>query len=382
MTSNQAHPFRVSIVGGGVAALETALALRELAGERISTTIVCPEPEFTYRPMRVREPFAYAEARRYPLDEIARDIGAELKQDALQRLDPQGRVLTTTWDRLEYDAAVIALGAVRRPRFSHAITLDDSRLDEQLHGLLQDVEGGYVRKVAFVVPSRMPWPLPIYELALMTARRAYDMGTELSITIATPEDAPLAVFGHAISEAVSELLTQTGIVTILSTHCDVDRPGEVSLSPGSRRLTVDRIVALPELYGPSTAGVPAQAPHGFIPVDSHCQVRGLDRVYAAGDAIDFPVKFGGLAAQQADAVAQAIAASAGAPIEAEPFHPFIQATLLGGDKPLYLSAHITGGHGSSGAVSDSPPWSPPSKIVARYLSPYLEARDHVAGRTG
>ena len=78
-------------------------------------------------------------------------------------------------------------------------------MDEQLHGLIQDVEAGYVHKLAFVSPSRMAWPLPIYELALMTAQRAHEMGIEVSITIATPEDAPLAIFGQTVSEAVSAL---------------------------------------------------------------------------------------------------------------------------------------------------------------------------------
>ena len=77
------------IVGGGVAGLEAALALRELGGERIATTMIAPNPEFVYRPMTVREPFGYAEARRYPLDELARDIGVELRVDSFKWLDPE-----------------------------------------------------------------------------------------------------------------------------------------------------------------------------------------------------------------------------------------------------------------------------------------------------
>jgi hypothetical protein len=50
--------------------------------------------------------------------------------------------------------------------------------------------------------------------------------------------------------------------------------------------------------------------------------------------------------------------------------------LLGGEKPLYLSAHVTGGHGSSSEVSESPIWSPPAKIAAKYLAPYLDSRKH------
>ena len=81
-------------------------------------------------------------------------------------------------------------------------------MDEQLHGLIQDIEGEYVHSLAFVIPGRMAWPLPMYELALMTAGRAYDMDVELVVTLVTPEDSPLAIFGLGASEAVAELLSR------------------------------------------------------------------------------------------------------------------------------------------------------------------------------
>jgi sulfide:quinone oxidoreductase len=370
-----ASSFRVLIAGGGVAALEGALALRELASDQVTTTLIAPEPDFVYRPMRVREPFGYSEARRYPLEGIARDIGVELLHDAFKRLDAdQSLVHTERGQALGYDALLLAMGARLSSAFHDAITIDDRHLDEQLHGLIRDVEDGYVHKVAFIAPEAMPWPLPIYELALMLAARAYDMDVEISITIATPEDAPLALFGSTVSDAVERLLTDRGIMVITSAHCEVPSPGLVSIHPGARALHVDRIVALPRLSGPATPGVPSDATDGFISVDEHCRVRGLERVFAAGDATDFPVKFGGIAAQQADTAAEAIAALAGASVEPSKFSPEIHGILLGADKPLYMSAYITGGHGSSSEVSDSPTWSPPSKIAAKYLAPYLDGR--------
>ncbi|MGI8429334.1 MAG: FAD-dependent oxidoreductase [Solirubrobacteraceae bacterium] len=375
------QPFRVLIAGGGVAALEAALALRELAGERVSTTLLAPEPEFVYRPMTVREPFAYRVAERYPIGEVARDLGVELRTDSFKGLDASGRVVhTEAGAQLGYDALLLALGARAQPRYPAAITIDDKRLDEVLHGLIQDVEGGYVHNLAFVVPGRMGWQLPVYELALMTARRAYEMNIDLAVTIATPEDAPLAIFGDAVSAAVATLLEQNGITMITSAYCEVPDSFHVEIHPGDRQLEVNRVVALPELYGPSIEGLPEDE-YGFIPIDVHCQVPGVDRVYAAGDATDFAVKHGGLAAQQADAAAEAIAALAGAPIDPQPFHPVLHGILLGGDKPLYLSTDITGGHGSSSQLSDTPTWSPPSKIAAKYLAPYLDARDRTAGHT-
>ncbi|MBV9166264.1 MAG: hypothetical protein JO342_08925 [Solirubrobacterales bacterium] len=371
-----AEGFRTLIVGGGVAALEGALALRDLAGDRVTVTLLAPEPDFVYRPLRVKEPFGLEQAQRYPLSEIARDIGVELVRDRFGWLDSESPVVHTDGgDRLSYDALLLALGARLHPAFSHGLTIDDRRLDEQLHGLIQDIETGYVRSLAFVAPSAMPWPLPIYELALMTAHRAYDMEVELSVTIATPEDAPLAIFGIDVSQAVEGLLSDRGIAVLGSAHCSVPEPGLVLIHPGGRELRVDRVVALPELFGPSTPGVPTGTHGGFIPVDVHCRVRGFDNVFAAGDATDFPIKHGGIAAQQADTAAMAIASLAGAAVEPGPFNPEIHAILLGADKPLYLSAHITGGHGSASEVSEEPTWSPPTKIAAKYLAPYLEARE-------
>jgi NADH dehydrogenase FAD-containing subunit len=60
-------PAELRIVGGGVAALGTLMALRHLAGDRVRVTLVAAEPDFVYRPMAVAEPFGFGEARRYTL---------------------------------------------------------------------------------------------------------------------------------------------------------------------------------------------------------------------------------------------------------------------------------------------------------------------------
>lgn len=363
------------VAGGGVAALETILALSELAPELTEVSVIAPGEEFVYRPMSVREPFAYGPAKRYPLAPIVRDAGARLIADELVWVDPDRRLVHTRGEeQLEYDILVLALGARAHRRYHHAVTIDDRRMNDTLHGIVQDVEAGYLKSLAFVSPGRMAWPLPLYELALMTAARAYDMNMDLKVTIVTPEDAPLAIFGQGASSAVVELLEHSGIQTIGSAYTEVTSPGRLVVNPGDRHLHVDRVIALPELYGPSVRGIPL-GENGFLRVNLHGRVLDVEHIYAAGDCTEFPVKHGGVGAQQADAVAQSIASRAGAPVAPEPFHPMIRGMLLTGGKPLYLTARITGGHGLSSQIADTPMWEPPNKIAAKYLAPYLDALD-------
>jgi sulfide:quinone oxidoreductase len=370
-----ARPFKVVIAGGGVAALEGALALRDLAGDRVALTLLAPNAQFSYRSMTVREPFAHAPAHRYALAEIAADIGAELIAAEFGWVDAEQQLAhTADGVALPYDGLLLAMGALMRPAFGHAVTIDDSRMDDLLHGVIEDVEGGYARRLAFVAPSRLGWPIPIYELALMTAARAYDMSVDVEITVVTPEDAPLAVFGSNASDAVAKLLEDAGIALISSARAQVPQSGQVTIQPGDRMLAVDRVIALPELFGPAVRGLPA-GEHGFIEVDPFGQVRDTPRVYAAGDATNFIVKYGGLAAQQADTAAQSIAALAGAPVTPKPFHPEIRGIVLTGRKPLYLTAQVTDSHGFVSQITDEPTWSPVTKIASVYLAPYLEQRD-------
>ena len=325
--------------------------------------------------MTVREPFGYGPAQRYDLAELVTDMGATLVVDRFAWVDPTSRIAHTECEHaVPYEALVLAFGARQYERYPNALTIDDRHMDECLHGLLGDVDDGSVRRLAFVVPARMAWPLPIYELALMTAHRARDTGAELAVTIITPEDAPLAIFGLGASAGMAALLEESGIAVVTSGYAEVPDPGLVVVSPGGRRMEFDRVVALPELMGPAVRGIPGDG-HGFIPVDRYGRVRGIPHVFAAGDATDFAIKHGGIAAQQADTVARSIAERAGAPVERTPFHPNIHGMVMTGGAPRYLSASLVGGHGFSSQITDAPTWSPAVKVAARYLAPYLQERE-------
>jgi sulfide:quinone oxidoreductase len=368
---------RVVIAGGGVAALETLIALRDLAGDRVDITLVAPEESFTYRPMTVAAPFSMGHANRYGLARIATEFDARIVQDAIHEVRSEEQVvLTVNGSRIPYDHLVLAIGARATPAYERAITFGEDVDEQALHGLLRDTEEGYVDRVAFVVPNETTWALPLYELALMTARQAWSMGADrVRFLLVTSEERPLAMFGAAASDAVAELLGSAAIEFIGSTYTEVEHNCLI-LDPGGRSIDVDRVVSLPRLEGRRIAGVPADA-EGFIPVDTCGRVAGLPGVYAAGDGTAFPIKQGGLATQQADAVAGTIAAAAGAPVEPQPFKPVLRGLLLTGGDNRFMRSGIAGGQGDSDFATHAL-WWPPAKIASRYLAPFLFGRDEVA----
>jgi sulfide:quinone oxidoreductase len=367
-------PLNVLIAGGGVAALETLMALRALAGPRVRPTLLSPTTEFVYAPLSVREPFAAGAPERYPLARIAGDFGAELREDALAWVAPgQHCAFTESGAEIDYDVLVLTLGARRERPYEHVTTFTGGDESESLHGLVQDVEGGYVKSVAFVVPPGVTWPLPLYELALMTAARAREMSLAPELTIVTPEDAPLAVFGPEASADVAVMLDAAGIAIRTSAYAEVTGGRTLSMHPSGEELTADRVVAVPTLHGTAPRGVPADS-QGFIPTDGHGRVPQIQDVYAAGDGVQFPIKQGGIATQQADAIAEVIAKRAGARLEPRAFRPVMRGLLFTGTEKRFLRGEVSRGRDGVSEAAGSALWWPPTKISGRYLSAYLEAQ--------
>jgi hypothetical protein len=174
-----------------------------------------------------------------------------------------------------------------------------------------------VHSVAFAAHHSVRWPLPLYELALLSAAHIESCSArDIDWKLVTYESAPLEVFGARASRAVADLLDDAGIEIVTRRVPHMARRGRLLLDDGAE-LEAERVVALPELRAPFLPGVPRGA-GGFIRTDDLGRVTGLDRVFAAGDASSFPIKQGGLAAQQADTAAAKIAELAGASVEPRP----------------------------------------------------------------
>lgn len=332
----------IVVAGAGVSGLEVALCLREQLRKRAAITLLAAEPDFAFRALSASAAFGMPRARRYELAPIARDLDARLLGDVLAGVEPHG-VRLRSGGTLACDRLVIAVGAGAGP-------------PADLATVAADVQTGAVSSVAFVVPPAVSWALPAYELALMSAAWGAPHGVRVSV--ARCEQRPLGLFGSSASDAVAVALDRAGV--------------RFGAAPA------DREVALPELAGPAIPGLPDDG-KGFVPVDPWGRVTGAHRIYAIGDAAAHPIKQGGLAAQQAAAVAGAIAHDAGlagAPARPEPVLRGLLRTVEG---PLYLRAVLSDVEGTSTASRD-PLWWPPSKLAAPRLTSHLARVEQARAR--
>jgi sulfide:quinone oxidoreductase len=359
-------PAKLVVVGGGVAALEAALAVRELAGDRVEVEIWSPRREFVYRPFAVGEPFGAASIVRYELDVLAGACGASFRLGGIVSVDAETRQATARdGARVPYDFLLIATGARMLWSVPGAVTFWGVADEGGVGGVVRRLRAGWLRDNT--------WALPLYELALLGSSVLAKSGIEdARMTVVTPEEAPLQLFGRAVGEQMSELLAERRIEVVAGAHPIGFEAGRLAIAPGDP-IETEAVVSLPRLEGRRIDGVPHDD-DGFVAVDEHGAVVGVDRVFAAGDVTAFPVKQGGIATQQADAVAEAIAAAAGAEVEPAPFDPVLRGVLWTGAEPRYLYGRPTGGHGEVSRLEATPPWgADDGKIVSRYLSHFLAA---------
>lgn len=345
------------IAGAGPAGVEALLALRRSL-PRTAIELIAPDENFTLRALAVREPFGHPPQPRLPVARIAERCGAGHRRDALTHVDHRHRQATlASGERIGYAALLVAVGARQIEAVPGATTFWGTEGDPAFAQLLADVERSR-GEIEFLVPHRVRWSLPLYELAIATADWFASRDAGLRIAVLTPEARPLIVLGGEASAEVERVLGERGIE--LRTSVD---PLEHVAGRSVRR------VALPRLAGRLIGGLP-RAEDGFVPTDEFGRVTGLERVYAAGDATDSTIKQGGLATQQADAAASAITADLSGAGEASAAEEVLRARIAGDSGRGYL----TGRHHPlepGTAAATAPSWRPGTKVFGRDLAPFL-----------
>ncbi len=367
------------VVGGGFAGLEATLALRALAGDNVRLTLVSPDRQFAYRPAATLEAFDDGPPQHYDLREIADDLQATYLCARLEAVGSTNKwVRLSSGSRLQYDSLVLAVGARARVGIPGALTFRGQGDVPRFRNLLVDVGSGSVNRLVFAVPSGASWPLPLYELALLSAAYAAEHGLQTEVSVVTPEQTPLEMFGTEGSSLVADLMAERRVRFVGGSAANqVQRDGTLTLQ-FDPPIKADRVVAAPELQGAAISGVPGNW-WGFVPTDGVGRVEGVEDVYAAGDMTAFPIKHGSLATQQADRIALTIAAQLGVAARETRGDRVLRARLLGGPRPLLLRTELDQfGRPRTTQLERrelDPTSSSGSKVFGRYLTPYLQLQD-------
>jgi sulfide:quinone oxidoreductase len=393
---------RLTIVGGGTAALEGLLMARELLGADASLCLLAPEREFRYRPINPDAPFRPVAERGLPIAEIVEEVGADWVVDRASAVDQdRGVVLTRDGDTVGFDHLLLAAGGRARPTLRQSDLWirggDPSFLDE----IIAQLRSEHIHSAAVVVPRGARWSVPAYELALVLAWSSGAGGGR--VTLATAEAAPLAALGAPASELIAqeldgagvELLTGVELIDSADHHGTraggraqlvvvaeepqyavgalMGRPSDPARMPraagAARRF--DRVVALPTMIGPHIGGVSTDEA-GFVETDETLRVRGSEHVWGAGSCLAASLEHSALAARQADgAVASIAAAVAGEAPAPQPAATQLVGILLSGQRERWLAENPAG----TAEPSTRCLWWPPGRAVGRLLAERIARRD-------
>jgi sulfide:quinone oxidoreductase len=354
---------RVLIAGSGVAALEATTVLGRHATDLCEIELISPLRDFTVRSAG-SDPFGTRGALRLDLESLAARLGVGFRADALRAVDPERReALTRRGERLGYDALVVASGT----RWREAVTGATTVWASPDRVLLDALVSGRPRSIVLCAHSGEPWTLPLYELALAVAERLGDASpSEVKIVVVTPESRPGGILTPVASEALGAALDDAGIRVEHRSEPLRFESGRLISSRGT--IPADRAVALPRRDGCWIANLPLDD-EGFISCDGFGRVSGAEGVHAVGEVTSFPVRHSAVAAEQARAAAEAIAADAGAPVTPRPARAVISGRLLAEPAAPHRNGSGTGSRNGGGAL-----WWPPEALAGPGLRAHLTER--------
>ena len=222
-------------------------------------------------------------------------------------------------------------------------------------------------RLVFAVPSGIVWPLPLYELALLTARELEREGVSTELTIDTSEPSPLALLGTRASEAVAALLPERDIVRA-STYVRAFVAGSFERSPPARSVPTTSS-RFRDSRGPRSRAFQRTETDSCRRMNTaECPTQSA--CMRPGDLTSFPISRENRRAasrcRRGIDRRHRVRADRG-----EPFRPVQRVILLTGGRPTSMRVELGAGRGETSAVSDEALWWPTGKIVGRHLAPFL-----------
>ncbi|MEZ6062924.1 MAG: FAD-dependent oxidoreductase [Planctomycetaceae bacterium] len=311
---------RIAVLGGGFGGLESLFYLKYKLGDRADLTLVNDSQKFLFKPNTIYIPFG-DEPEKFEVDLIKplRKQSIELVTSHVESIDPDSQTVFTKDRPVNYDYLVVATGAKMRSEeipglYEHAITVwtpdDMLRLRDRIAWAKERAAGNNRTKFLFLVPPNNRCSGPLYEMVLMldTHLRRDGSRDHIDLVYATKEEAFIEAFGPRLNTVVTDEFRERGIEGHKGYVVTGIEPGRVSFQNG-QQLTYDVLVSFPPYVASTSFQQLPTDDRGFIQVEHDSRrVVGQDRIFAVGDAANFPIKQAFLALLQGDAAGDHLAA--------------------------------------------------------------------------
>jgi sulfide:quinone oxidoreductase len=345
------RPLRVAVIGGGtggtIVSNKLASMLREdLASGRVEIHLFTESSQHVFQPANLDIAFRGAEPRRFVRDQRGLlNSKVVLHAEGVKLINAHDRVIIYNGDKFEYDYLVLSTGSRAVPSgvgglseasYNFHTGQEDSAKTWEA---LKRFERGRI-VILINIPHKCP-PSPV-EAALLVDELMRKRGIRERVEISYATPYPRAYPTHSIAEVVEPIFEKQGIelVTFFNTdQVDPQRRSVYSLE--GEELSYDLLITVPPHRGAEVIMASGLGDEeGWIQTDKGTlRVKGLDRVYAIGDATNIPISKSGVVAHlQAEVAAMNIAAEikgAGAPIH---YNGRINCPLeLGGRRAIFVS---------------------------------------------
>lgn len=310
---------RIVVLGGGFGGLEALFYLKHVLGDRADLSLVTDRPYFVFKPNTIYIPFGEA-PEKYEIDLLRplKKQSIDLVQSTVRNIIPSTNSVETEKGPITFDYLVVATGAKMRPEevpglAEHAVTVwtpDDMLvLRDRISRVIDRAKQGKRSRVLFLVPPNNRCSGPLYEMVCMldTYLRRQGCRESIDLVFATKEDAFIEAFGPRLNTVVSEEFESRRIEGHI-THIVKEVDATCVRFQNGAEIPYDLLISFPPYAAACSFPALPSDDRGFVNVDpSSRRVMGSDRVYAVGDAGNFPIKQAFLALLQADAAADHIA---------------------------------------------------------------------------
>lgn len=288
---------KITVAGAGFAAVTGVRKLRKLLPDA-DITLVAPKPEFVFLPSLIWVPYGIRDGDdlRHDIRPLLNTLGITYCRASVTGITADGRVLETDDGPIENDALLIATGGryIRKlPGIENAITICEGvAAAERMKAGLESLDGGTIA-LGFGGNPKEPSAMrggPMFELlfGLDTWLRKEGRRDRFRLVFFTPAPRPGVRLGERAVERMLGEMKRRGIDTHLG-HKIRSFENHVVQTEGGE-FAADLILFMPGLTGPAwLQGSPLPlSPGGMIEADAMTAVRGMERVYVAGDAGSFP----------------------------------------------------------------------------------------------